>query len=157
VTPIYYRNKAGKVAVSLDDGEHVLLPTGRLVERDSAWVETNDEPIVPPRGRHARVLRCGVVIEVEDGVLRLFHLASYWRVNPRPFDPSVSASVVTNLGQDAEPHRLAECEVPEVLGWLGSWAEHLRSMWGLERIDLHADFSLSAVPISAAVLATDLR
>lgn len=39
----YYTNRAGKVVVSLDGGETVLLPTGRSVPWDAGWVESDEE------------------------------------------------------------------------------------------------------------------
>lgn len=40
---IYYSNRAGKVVVSLDGGETVLLPTGREVPWDAGWVESDED------------------------------------------------------------------------------------------------------------------
>lgn len=41
--PIYYRNRSGAVAVSLDDGVTVLLPTNRQITRTEAWDESDKD------------------------------------------------------------------------------------------------------------------
>lgn len=43
VTFSYYRHPSGKVAVSLDGGFHLYLPSGKWVERDPVWVESEEE------------------------------------------------------------------------------------------------------------------
>lgn len=52
----YYRNHAGKVAVSLDGGTTIRLPTGRLVPLDEAWSEVDDDlfdELTPEQRVHA--------------------------------------------------------------------------------------------------------
>lgn len=39
-TPLYYyRNRSGLVAVSYDEGNNIIIPTGRVIEIIDAWEE----------------------------------------------------------------------------------------------------------------------
>lgn len=104
------------------------------------------EPLFSPRGDRVRVLRCGLVVDVVGHDLCLTHVGSYWRENPRPFDPNLPESVITNLSRDAVPRRMVSEDVPAVCAWLRAWGEHLRVMWGLDRVKVRADFTASVGP-----------
>jgi hypothetical protein len=40
---MFFVNSSGMLAVSLDEGAHVILPAGRHIERASVWEESEDE------------------------------------------------------------------------------------------------------------------
>ena len=42
--PVYYRNCAGMIAISVDDGDSLVLPNGRVIETNSMWEETEPAP-----------------------------------------------------------------------------------------------------------------
>lgn len=44
---LYYRNRRGDTAISIDDGETVYLPTGRHIGRLPAWVEIDEDEAEP--------------------------------------------------------------------------------------------------------------
>lgn len=39
----YYRNRSGLVAVSYDEGTHIIVPTGRILEVFDAWQDVVDD------------------------------------------------------------------------------------------------------------------
>lgn len=39
----YYRNRSGMVAVSYDEGTHIIIPTGRVLEVFDAWQEVTED------------------------------------------------------------------------------------------------------------------
>jgi hypothetical protein len=40
---LYYRNRSGAVAVSADDGEQVIIPSGRTLPWREAWTEDDGD------------------------------------------------------------------------------------------------------------------
>jgi hypothetical protein len=40
---LYYRNPQGNVAISLDEGETVIIPSGKRLRVTPVWVETDEE------------------------------------------------------------------------------------------------------------------
>lgn len=41
VDPVYYRNRAGAIALSLDDGDTLVLPTGQRIDLNPMWEEVD--------------------------------------------------------------------------------------------------------------------
>jgi hypothetical protein len=39
----YYRNRSGMVAVSYDEGNNIIIPTGRIIELIDAWEEVPED------------------------------------------------------------------------------------------------------------------
>jgi hypothetical protein len=123
-------------------GKGIRVVERAEILRDGVPAKCIAEPLVQPRRRHARCLRSGVMLELDASrLLHLFHIASYWRVNPRPFDPTDPSSVVTNLCQGAIPDVLGPGDPARILRWLHRWAMHLVWFWGLQGYELHLDFA----------------
>jgi hypothetical protein len=114
----------------------------RVVPRRALKVPRNHiaEPLIPPRGDYVRVLRAGITLADIDDVLHVYHVASYWRRNPLPFDPDEPKSVVTNLAKDAVPELASHVELHELKAWVETWAPHLAATLGFSSYVLHTNF-----------------
>jgi len=94
------------------------------LEKDDVIVEK----LIKPVGERVRVLRLGLALLLFDDCLGIFHISSYWRLNPHMYDGS-KKSVVTNLSRDAIPMVVKHMEKVEIARWIERFAKHLGARW----------------------------
>lgn len=64
--PIYYCNQRGAVAVSIDDGHRLLLPTERVIPLTDAWEESDEDLRAELTSWQRRLLEAHEAEERED-------------------------------------------------------------------------------------------
>lgn len=62
----YYRNRSGLVAVSYDDGDTVVVPTGRVLEVTEAWTDVEDDCHAELTPEQLRILERMVPLQRTD-------------------------------------------------------------------------------------------
>ena len=97
IPPLYYRNRAGAIAVSVDDGDTLVLPNGRTIEVNAMWEETDpDEGALsePQREAVRNVQVPGVLDSIVKNYSRGRKLAS------RDYGPGPEGRPIRRLSED---------------------------------------------------------
>jgi hypothetical protein len=69
----YYRNRSDMVAVSYDEGNHIILPTGRVIEWFDAWEDVLEDCHAELNADQLRILAAVLPKQRDDEMGRIIN------------------------------------------------------------------------------------